>query len=106
MSTETMPKEAYPQGRRQKTRQRKGKNEAVIAGLVLAIIGSIIAGSFEKNSLTNYAGFGMLLVGIAAFVVGACSIASANIENRLRRDMPDAPKHNMATPKMSTLKPV
>jgi len=103
MSTETMPKEAYPQGRRQKPRQKKGKNEAVIAGLVLAIIGSIIAGSFEKNSLTNYAGFGMLLVGIAAFVVGACSMASANIENRIRRDMPGMCRQNRGIPLCSSI---
>ncbi len=81
-----------------KRQPKKGKNEAIIAGLVLAIIGSIIAGSFEKNSLTNYAGFGMLLVGIAAFVVGACSMASANVENRIRRDLPDMCRQNRGIP--------
>lgn len=85
-----MSTKAYPKNRRQK----RGKNEAAIAGLVLAIIGSIIASSFEKNSLTNYAGFGMLLAGIAAFVVGACSMASANVENRIRRDIPNMCRQN------------
>ncbi|MGD6850805.1 MAG: hypothetical protein ACQCN6_01945 [Candidatus Bathyarchaeia archaeon] len=74
-----------------KTQQkpRIGKTEALIIGLVLAIVGSIVASSFEKGTLTNYAGFGMLLVGIASFVVGACSIFSRSLEDRLRREKPD-----------------
>lgn len=99
MGTDRYEPEEYIQpqryvNRNPKRQPKKGKNEAIIAGLVLAIIGSIIAGSFEKNSLTNYAGFGMLLVGIAAFVVGACSMASANVENRIRRDLPDMCRQN------------
>ncbi len=74
-----------------KTQQkpRTGKTEALIIGLVLAIVGSIVASSFEKGTLTNYAGFGMLLVGIASFVVGACFIFSRSLEDRLRREKPD-----------------
>ena len=87
MSLETTPKQLNSENKKIR-KPRKGKTQAIIAGLVLVIIGSIIAGSFEKSTLTNYAGFGMLLVGIAAFVVGSCSMASANIENRLRRDLP------------------
>jgi|GEM_PF-724884 len=72
-----------------KQKPRTGKTEALILGLILAIVGSIVAGSFEKGTLTNYAGFAMLLAGIAAFVIGTCSLFSANIEDRLRRENPD-----------------
>jgi hypothetical protein len=63
-----------------------GKTEALIIGLVLAIVGALVAGSFEKGTLTNYAGFGMLLTGIAAFVVGTCSVFTASVENRIQRE--------------------
>jgi len=63
-----------------------GKTEALIIGLVLAIVGALVAGSFEKGTLTNYAGFGMLLVGIAAFVAGTCSVFTTNVENRMQRE--------------------
>jgi hypothetical protein len=68
---------------------RTTKTEALIIGLVLAIVGSIVASSFEKGTLTNYAGFGMLLAGIAAFVAGACSLFSTSLEDRLRKENPD-----------------
>jgi hypothetical protein len=52
---------------------------------VLVIVGSIVGGAFEKGTLTNYAGFGMLLVGIVIFVYGICSILNVNIKNRMRK---------------------
>ena len=45
-----------------------GKAKLILVGLVLAIIGSVISGSYAKATLTNYTGFGMLLTGIAVFV--------------------------------------
>jgi len=66
-----------------------GKTEALIIGLLLAIAGAIISGSFEKGMLTNYIGFGMILAGITTFVAGTCSILIANIENRVRRENPE-----------------
>ena len=75
-----------------------GKTEVVVVGLVLAIIGSIIAGSYEKNTLTNFAGFGMLLVGIATFILGVCSTTIANLNNRLTNQTPSIGKVNK--PKM------
>jgi hypothetical protein len=85
----TIPKQKRSAGNRTNEKPRTGRTQAIIIGLVLAIVGSIVASSFEKGTLTNYAGFGMLLVGIAAFVVGACSLVSASVENRLRRESPD-----------------
>ncbi len=43
---------------------------AIVIGSMLIINGSLIAGSYEKNSLLNYAGFGMLLSGTGVFVYG------------------------------------
>ncbi|MGD6806441.1 MAG: hypothetical protein ACQCN4_05730 [Candidatus Bathyarchaeia archaeon] len=82
-----LPQKCSPVRSQRKT--RTPKTEALIIGLILAIVGSIVAGSFEKGTLTNYAGFGMLLAGIASFVVGTCSIVSGNIEERLRSEQPD-----------------
>lgn len=50
-------------------------------GLVIAIIGSVIAGSFQKATLTNYTGFGMLLGGVAIFVLGLCATACATVNS-------------------------
>ena len=37
---------------------------------MLLIVGSVLSGTFEKNSLMNYAGFGMLVSGAGVFVYG------------------------------------
>jgi len=54
------------------------KTEVLISGLLLTIVGAIVAGSFEKGMLTNYIGLGMLLVGIVTFVAGTYSKLVAN----------------------------
>ncbi len=58
------------------------KAKVIVIGLVLAIIGSVISSSYAKATLTNYAGFGMLLAGIAVFVFGVCATATATMETR------------------------
>ncbi len=58
------------------------KAKVIVIGLVLAIIGSVISSSYAKATLTNYAGFGMLLAGIAVFVFGVCATATATVETR------------------------
>ena len=103
MGLEKVPKQKSSANKTSKAKLRKAKTEAIITGLVLAIIGSIIAGSFEKNTLTNYAGFGMLLVGIAAFVAGACSMTSANVENKLRQERPELCSDNRRPPLCSSI---
>jgi hypothetical protein len=80
-----------------------GKTEALIIGLVLVIVGSIVGGSFEKGTLTNYAGFCMLLVGIVAFVAGICSILTANIKNRMLRENPEFYKVKKKVPIYSSI---
>ena len=65
-----------------------GKAKLIFAGLVLAIIGSVISGSYAKATLTNYTGFGMLLTGIAVFVFGTCATATATVETRFSQDKP------------------
>ena len=69
-----------------------GKTQAILIGLILAIIGAIIGNSFAKDSLTNYTGFGMMLAGIAIFVFGIASTAATGIKMRLSREEPSLVK--------------
>ena len=59
------------------------RTQIIVAGLVVAIIGSVIAGSYQKGTITNYAGFGMLLGGISIFIFGICATACTSVDNRL-----------------------
>jgi MFS family permease len=44
-------------------------------GLVLTIVGSIVAGSYAKETPLNYTGFGMLLIGVAVLTLGMSGTA-------------------------------
>jgi hypothetical protein len=66
---------------------------AIGIGSMLLIIGSLVAGSYEKASLMNYAGFGMLLVGTGVFVYGFFETARLSAVGILNRK-----KHPNATP--------
>jgi hypothetical protein len=46
-------------------------------GIVLTVIGSILGSAYAKNTITNYAGFGVLLTGICVFVLGIFGTALA-----------------------------
>ena len=48
---------------------------AIGIGSMLIITGSLIAGSYAKNSLMNYSGFAMLLAGTGVFVYGVFETA-------------------------------
>jgi hypothetical protein len=58
-------------------------------GLVLTIIGSLIASSYEKATLINYAGFGMLLAGLAIFITGIFATVATSLRIRLSQEDPD-----------------
>ena len=58
------------------------KAQIIVFGLVIAIIGSVIAASYQKATLTNYAGFGMLLGGVAIFIFGFCATACDTVSRR------------------------
>jgi hypothetical protein len=75
------------------------KTKAIVAGLILAIIGSLIANSFSKDSITNYAGFAMLLAGIAILVLGISATAATGLKIRLSRETPS----NLKVPKPKVL---
>ncbi len=60
-----------------------GKTQLITVGFVLAIIGSLICGSYAKDTLTNYTGFGMLLAGIAIAVLGIFATAAKTLKIRL-----------------------
>jgi hypothetical protein len=64
------------------------KTKIIVIGLVLAVIGSVISGSYAKATITNYTGFGMLLAGIAIFVFGMCATATATVETRFSQAKP------------------
>ena len=60
---------------------------AIGVGSMLVVVGSLLAGSFEKNSTLNFAGFGMLLAGTGAFVYGVfdtARISAIDFWNRRR----------------------
>ncbi len=65
-----------------------GKTKVIIISIVLAIIGSLISGSFAKETVTNYAGFIMLLTGITTFVIGVFATAAAYLKPRLCQEAP------------------
>ena len=44
-------------------------------GLALTLVGSIVAGAYAKQTIMNYAGFGMLLVGVAILSLGMSGTA-------------------------------
>jgi hypothetical protein len=59
-----------------------GKTRVIVIGIVLAVIGSLIAGSFAKETITNYAGFIMLLTGISLCAIGVFATATACVRTR------------------------
>ncbi|HMK94651.1 MAG TPA: hypothetical protein VK536_04530 [Candidatus Limnocylindrales bacterium] len=60
-----------------------GKTQIIVVGLVIAIIGSAIAGSYPKATMINYAGFGMLLGGVSVLIFGSCATACTSVDNKL-----------------------
>ena len=55
-------------------------------GVVLFVIGSILAGAYPKQSIMNYSGFGMLLSGIAVLSIGISGTVVCTLKNRLDTD--------------------
>jgi hypothetical protein len=60
-----------------------GPTKIITIGLALAIIGSIICSSYEKETLTNYTGFAMLLLGIAGTILGIFGTLASNLRRKL-----------------------
>jgi hypothetical protein len=56
---------------------------SIIIAVVLVITGFILAGSYEKESIMNYAGFGTLLAGIAILSIGIAKTVVTILKNRL-----------------------
>ena len=71
-----------------KQQSYRGKNQIIVIGLVLAIIGSITGSSYAKETLTNYTGFAMLIVGMAILILGACATIIVSVRNHLCTEMP------------------
>ena len=72
---------------------------AIGIGSMLIIIGSIIASSYAKSTLMNYAGFGMLLSGTGVFVYGmfeTARISAMGYLNSKRTNMPCEDAGNLA----------
>jgi hypothetical protein len=62
---------------------------AIGIGAMLVIIGSLLAGSYEKSSLMNYAGFGTLLAGTGVLVYGIFETARISVVGFLNRKPDD-----------------
>ena len=65
-----------------------GKTRVIVIGMVLVIIGSLIASAYAKETIANYAGFIMLLAGIAAFVIGVVSTGTSYLKTCLCQETP------------------
>jgi len=59
---------------------------AIGVGVVLSIIGSILGGTYAKNTVINCAGFGMLLTGICVFVLGIFGTALGMLQTNLNKN--------------------
>ncbi len=73
-------------GKTEDTHQESlSRNIKVIAiGLILAVIGSIISSSYAKETITNYAGFGMLLAGVAISILSVFATAATTVKNAVK----------------------
>ena len=72
-----------PASKQKRMESLSGKTQVIAVGLILAIIGSLICSSYAKDTLTNYTGYGMLLTGIATFILGIFATAVAALKIRL-----------------------
>ena len=52
-------------------------------GIVLFVVGSILAGAYQKQSVMNFTGFGMLLSGIAVLSIGISGTVVSTLKSRL-----------------------
>lgn len=86
LTGEEMTTSASDEGKVQEP--QAGKTKAVVIGIVLAIIGSLIASAYAKETITNYVGFIMLLCGIAAFVIGVVATSTSYLKTCLCRETP------------------
>jgi hypothetical protein len=64
------------------------KTKVIVIGIVLAIIGSLISSAYAKETITNYAGFTMLLMGITTFVIGVFATATAYLTTHICQKTP------------------
>lgn len=69
-------------------KSQAGKTKIIVIGIVLAIIGSLIASAYAKETVTNYVGFAMLLAGIAAFVIGVVATGTSYLKSCLCGETP------------------
>ena len=65
-----------------------GKTKVIAIGLILAVIGSIIAGSYAKDTILNYSGFVMFLAGIATCILGIFSTIATTLKLQFSRETP------------------
>jgi hypothetical protein len=52
-------------------------------GVVLSVVGSMLADSYMKENIMNYAGFGMLIIGITLLSLGISGTIVTGLKNRL-----------------------
>src|SRR5208283_3029283 len=63
---------------------------AIGIGVTLGIIGSILGGTYAKNTIINESGFGMLLAGICFFVLGVFGSLLGMLQTNLSKSRKQA----------------
>ncbi len=80
---------SIPEGRSENGQESlSNKAKAIVIGIVLAIIGYLISSSFAKETLTNYIGFTLLLLGMIIFIVGIFATATISYKTHLNKQTP------------------
>ena len=67
---------------------------AIATGLILTLIGSVMSSNWARDTMINWVGFGMVLVGIGIFVFGIFGTAAKTLKVRLDQKTPACIKVN------------
>ena len=67
---------------------------AIAAGIILTLVGSVISSNWAKDTIINWMGFGMLLVGIGIFVFGIFGTVTKTLKVRLDQKTPSGIRVN------------
>jgi hypothetical protein len=61
---------------------------AVAVGLILTLIGSVVSSNWDRDTMINWVGFGMVLFGMVLFVLGIFGTAAKTLNARLGQKTP------------------
>jgi ABC-type uncharacterized transport system permease subunit len=61
---------------------------AIAVGLILTLIGSVVSSNWDRDTIINWVGFGMVLFGMVLFVLGIFGTAAKTLNARLGQKTP------------------